>query len=106
MSVGRNRDEESWGRAMCVGGVCEVGGRILNRVLWESLSEKVKCEQRLCHRKTLSWRTLHAEELLGHALRIPSCRGVREARMDRKKLTCMQVEQKLQPTLWRSLEMG
>lgn len=80
---------------VCGGGgvcVCEVGGRILNRVLWESLNEKVKCEQRLCHRKTLSWRILHAGELLESALGIPSCRGVREARLDRKKLSYMQVE--------------
>lgn len=32
VSMGRNRDEECWGKR---------DGRILNRVLWESLSEKV-----------------------------------------------------------------
>lgn len=54
-----------------LGGVC-----ILNRVLWESLSEKVMCEQRTYYprKPTLSWRVVHIE-LLGECFWDPHPQG-------------------------------
>lgn len=72
-------DEECWAR----------GGRILNRVIWESLSGEVMCEWRPCLRKqTLSWRVLQARELSGSALGIHTCSRLRADRLDREKLSC------------------
>lgn len=52
------------------------GAGILNRVLWESLSEKVMCEQRTYYprKPTLSWRVVQIE-LLGECFWDPHLHG-------------------------------
>lgn len=53
------------------------GSDFINRVLWETLSEKVMCEQRTYYARkpTLSWRVVRIGESLGECFWDPHLQG-------------------------------